>query len=169
MFAVTAEGRQAGAMKGRPVVLPGHAADAPGNDYLAPGRMRVAPDGMLAAGHPVGGELIPGHEGLTQHLDFQQVTPGRGADLTQVAGNPGPLADAVIGHGRAHVATLDQARASNPGLAPQLGPRMPGPVPGQPQAHTAPTGAGAQFRVSPAQAASREHTALYLPGPRGAS
>ena len=147
------------------VRLRGQAADSPENDYLAPGRARVSPDGQLAAGHRPGGALVAGREGMTQHLDYQQVAPSAAVTLRQVADRPGPLADAIVGHeAMARVQQQDQMRASAPGLAPQLGARAPSPVPGQPPQHTVATDRGAPARgVVPS-----DPVALYLTGPRGA-
>ena len=124
-------------------VLPGRAADSPENTTVAPGRFRVRPDpGLLAAGHRPDGALTPATTGLSQHLSFQQVTPSAAAVVSCHGDRIGPLAESVAAH--AVVAQMDQARASNGTLEPQLGPHMPSPVPGPGAAEgIAQTGRGA--------------------------
>ena len=105
---------------------------------------------------------------MSHHLDYQQVAPSGGAVLTQHGDRMGPMAEAVTVHNaRAQVQQMDQARASNAGLAPQLGPRMPSPVPGQPGPGIAAVDGGAPARGVVPQAAA-EGAAVYLTGPRGA-
>ena len=113
--------------------LRGRAADSAGPEpqYVAPGRYRVRPDDRLAAGTPAPGEVVDGAGALTHHLNYAQVAPSGGTVLRQVADRPGPLADAIVGHeAMARVQAMDQMRASNPALAPQLAERAPSPVPG---------------------------------------
>ena len=129
------------------VTLRGQAADSPENDRVAPGRFRVRPDDRLAAGTPAPGEVVSGAGPVTHHLDYQAIAPSAGTVLHQMADRPGPMAEAVTVHNaRAQVEQMDQARASNTGLAPQLGPRMPSPVPGQPPEHTVVPDNGAPFQ-----------------------
>jgi hypothetical protein len=109
------------------------------------------PDGYLAVGHPVSGSPVPGDNSGQVHMNYQQQGPGAMANLTQVAGNPGPLADSIVVHGaRAGVRLIDQAAAA--GMVGQLGPRRPSGDPsviaGQAE-HTAPSTVGAEFRTSP--------------------
>lgn len=125
-------------------VLPGRAADSPENTHVAPGRYRVRPDDRLAAGTPAPGELLPGQAEHSHHLGYQAIRPSSAAVLHQHGDRVGPLAESVTAH--ATIAQMDQARASNTGLAPQLGPRMPSPVPGQPPEHVVTTDGGAPFR-----------------------
>lgn len=128
------------------------------------------PDGYLAVGHPVTGSPVPGDNSGQVHMSYQQQGPGRMANLTQVAGNPGPLADAVVVHGaRAGVRLIDQASAASPGMLSQLGPRRPSGDPsasaGQAE-HTAPSTVGAEFRTSPQRPAGAPAMDLggYRPG-----
>jgi hypothetical protein len=131
----------------RDPILPGRAAEPVQNEYLAPGRQRVREPGVLAVGHRPAGAVVPGAEGLSEHLGFQQVAPSGAAVLHQVADRPGPLADAIVGHqAMARVQAMDQMRASNPALAPQLAARAPSPVPGQPAPAAAVPDNGAPFR-----------------------
>jgi len=72
------------------------------------------------------------------------------ADLATVSGADGPLCASIAEHqGTARVQMLDAATASAPALAGQLGRNAPSGIPGQPPPFVAPSGVGAEFRVSP--------------------
>jgi hypothetical protein len=91
------------------------------------------------------------------------------APATQLATSSGSetaLASPITANqGMAAVHRLDAAGAASPGLAGQLGRNMPSGVPVQPAPHVAPTGPGAEFRVSPGR--SMGGGPVSLPGAGG--
>ena len=152
MICVTAQGiaQQAAEKAYRPYLADGHALDSPQNE----------PRTGAAGRHPVSGqfasEIAAGHHvaGTPPRLDYQ---PGLGSmpttELATVTGAESALASSITANqGTALVHRFDAASAASPGLAGQLGRNTPSGIPGQPPMHVAPTGVGAQFRVSPPRA-----------------
>lgn len=156
MFVVTEQGirqqremfARAAAEKGfRPYLADGHALDSPQNE----------PRTGAAGRHPATGqytsEIAAGHHvtGTPPHMDNQPgLSPVPAARLATATGSEAALASPITANqGMAEVHRLDAASAASPGLAAQLGRNAPSGIPGQPAPHVAPTGVGAQFRVSP--------------------
>jgi hypothetical protein len=161
MFAVTEQGIAA-EKSYRPYISAGHAADSPANEP------RTATDGR----HPESGqfrtEAAAGH-GVTSDgaMDRQPPrTPLPMTALSTVRPPMGALCSAYDEHpGTAMVSQLDASSAASPGLAGQLVRNMPSGVPVQPAPHVAPTGPGAEFRVSPGR--SMGGGPVSLPGAGG--
>lgn len=148
MICVTALGiaQQEAAKSYRPYIGDGHAADSPQNEPRtgAPGRHPASGQyaSEIAAGHHVAG---------TPSMDYQPgLSPAPAAQLATSSGGETALASPITANqGTAIVHRFDAASAASPGLAGQLGRNTPSGIPGQPPVHVAPTGVGAQFRVSP--------------------
>jgi hypothetical protein len=97
------------------------------------------------------GELAVGHGVDGGHLSYQPgVASMPATELATSSGSETALASPITANqGTALVHRFDAASAASPGLAGQLGRNTPSGIPGQPPVHVAPTGVGAQFRVSP--------------------
>ena len=145
----------------RPYLAEGHAADSPQNSPRAGGAGRHPGSGQyrpeIAAGHGIDGS---GRMGYQPGLEPQPLTA-----LATMTGSQGALASAIAEHqGAAMVAQIAASQAASPGLAGQLERNAPSGIPGQPPVSVAPTGVGAQFRVSP----PRMPGVVALPAPGGA-
>jgi hypothetical protein len=107
----------------------------------------------VAFGHGI----YPNGDQSMDHMLHQPIPlePVPLADLATTAAPEGALGSPFAEHhGEAHVQRFDAARWATNRLMTTLGGRqstmaVPSGIPGQPSVHTAPTGVGAQFRVSP--------------------
>jgi hypothetical protein len=110
--------------------------------------------GQFTGGTSAGTDIPPNAQPLTT-ADLASTTPG------------GLMTSMLAAHnGRASVQRLDGAPAASAALASALGRNAPSGLAGQPPVHVAPTGVGAQFRVSPPR--SVPGGAVSLPAPGGA-